>query len=297
MKVKSYDQGDLYLGHCLDVMGNLEDYSVDLVFGSPPYGVQRSYGELDFNLSGQDWVDWMAEIVEESLIVCKGLVAFVVGHGNNEKPYKWDATPALLCADLHRKGINLREPKWFHRHGIPGSGGPDDLRKDIEWIICATNGGKLPWSNNKACGHPPKYPPGGEMSYRTKDGTRRNKVTSTSGNTKKGCRRITKKHDRKVTDIVNPGNVIKCSVGRGHLGSNLAHENEAPFPEKLATFFILTFCPPGGTVFDPFGGSGTTATAAIKTGRKFITCDNRESQWRLMKKRLYQIDTHPHHLI
>jgi DNA modification methylase len=38
----------------------------------------------------------------------------------------------------------------------------------------------------------------------------------------------------------------------------------------------LTRTPTGGIVFDPFIGSGTTAIAAIKTGRPFYGCDNNQ---------------------
>lgn len=62
------------------------------------------------------------------------------------------------------------------------------------------------------------------------------------------------------------------------MGSPLAHENEAPFPESLAEFFVKTFCPPGGIVCDPFVGSGTTAKVACVNGRHFIGCDIREDQ-------------------
>jgi len=86
--------------------------------------------------------------------------------------------------------------------------------------------------------------------------------------------------------VVNPGNVIKCKVGGGHLGSKLAHENEAPFPEKLAEFFIKSFCPPGGIVLDPFGGSGTTASVAKQNGRDYISVDIRQSQIELTQRRL-----------
>ena len=69
------------------------------------------------------------------------------------------------------------------------------------------------------------------------------------------------------------------------MGSKLAHENEAPFPEKLAEFFIRSWCPPGGTVLDPFCGSGTTLAVATKCGRNSIGIDIRESQVDLTKRR------------
>lgn len=73
------------------------------------------------------------------------------------------------------------------------------------------------------------------------------------------------------------------------MGSKLAHENEAPFPEKLAEFFIKSFCPPGGTVLDPFCGSGTVAAVAERLGRNSIGYDIRESQIELTKRRLTEV--------
>ena len=70
------------------------------------------------------------------------------------------------------------------------------------------------------------------------------------------------------------------------MGDPLAHENEAPFSEDLADAFIRSFCPPGGTVLDPFCGSGTTLAVAAKTGRKSIGFDIRESQIDLSRRRL-----------
>jgi len=70
------------------------------------------------------------------------------------------------------------------------------------------------------------------------------------------------------------------------MGHDLAHSNEAPFPLKLAAFFVQSFAPPGGTVCDPFAGSGTTAHAAYEHGRRFVGCDLRQSQVDLTLRRL-----------
>jgi DNA modification methylase len=71
-----------------------------------------------------------------------------------------------------------------------------------------------------------------------------------------------------------------------YLGDCLCHENEAPFPEALAEFFVRSFCPPGGTVLDPFSGSGTTTAVALRHGRRAIGIDVRQSQIDLVAKRL-----------
>jgi hypothetical protein len=156
-------------GDCLQIMANMEPDSVDLIFGSPPYEDARTYG-IDFKLKGQDWVDWMVRVYEEASRVSKGLVAFVV-QGRTRK-FKWSCTPALLIADLHRAGFNVRNPAIYHRSGIPGSGGPDWLRSDYEWVVCVSPPGRLVWSDNVACGNVPVCEPGGEPTHRKKDGGR-----------------------------------------------------------------------------------------------------------------------------
>jgi DNA modification methylase len=47
----------------------------------------------------------------------------------------------------------------------------------------------------------------------------------------------------------------------------------ATFPPDLIEPCILAGAPVGGTVLDPFGGSGTTAGVAVKHGRKAILCE------------------------
>ena len=261
----------------------LDDKSVDLVFCSPPYEARRMYAELGFNRAGMDWVWWAAQRYMECLRVCRGLVAWVVGHGSGR--HDWSAAPMLLAADLKRAGVKLRPPGFYHRRGIPGTGGSDGLAHMVEFIICATDHGKeLPWSDNKAMGSPCKHKTGGAMSYRHEDGRRRNVRTGKKALGNNGR-----------PDITNPGNfidfdVVRGKVGKGHMGSDLAHEGEAPFPEWLAEFYIRTYCPPGGVVLDPFVGSGTTLAVAKKHGRSGVGFDIRQSQVDLTLRRLAEID-------
>jgi hypothetical protein len=325
----------------------------NLVFGSPPYELARLYLEGGKNLGlamrTRQWVKWMADIYEAAQYCCKGLVAFVVA-GQTDS-YRWSAGPALLAAELVERGLWLRNPLVFHRVGIPGSGAKDWLRSDYEWILCTSRPGRLPWSDNTAMGHAPKWAPGGEMSHRLSSGERRNQWGSnkstnhrkkdgsrapiapkpshrlrTKGGSPKDIvkdrakwgtgRRVTRGNangDTQSGDFydppvkANPGNMIeqtytftasqlaelmgggdvrKLIVGGGVMGDDLCHQNEAPFPEKLAEFMIRTFCPPGGHVCDPFSGSGTTAKVAKMLGRQFSGCDIRQSQVNLTKKRL-----------
>jgi hypothetical protein len=303
---------EIITGDCLEVMRRMEPASVDLVFTSPPYEAARTYG-IDFTLKGQEFVDWCVERYLECLRVCKGLVAWVIE--GQTRSYRYSAAPILLMADLHRKGVHLRKPPIFSRVGIAGSGGPDWLRNDYEFIVCATSGGRLPWSDNVAMGHKPKWAPGGAMSHRVSNGARVNQwghpidsgatVTLDGGKVRSRGKRPShqlapnhKQHTKTRANgvkevqtyipptLANPGNVIRCKVGGGLMGSKLCHENEAPFPESLAEFFIRSFCPPNGTVLDCFSGSGTTVSVAKRLNRNGIGIDIRESQCDLARRRL-----------
>lgn len=241
------------------------DDSFDLVFCSPPYEAQRTYSELNFSLSGDEFVQWAADCFMECLRVSKGLVAWVIeGYTAN---FEYSASPFLLMAEIKNRGAKLRKPVVYQRNGIPGTGGPDWLRNDWEPIICATKNGRLPWSNNAAMGSAPKQNKPRQATNRQKDGVRKD-VTYND------------------PEVCNPGNVIKGLVGSGGLGWADAHENEAPFPEWLAEFFVRSFCPPDGVVLDPFSGSGTTVSVAVKCGRSGVGVDARESQVWLGETRL-----------
>ena len=60
----------------------------------------------------------------------------------------------------------------------------------------------------------------------------------------------------------------------------------ATFPPDLIEPCILAGCPVGGTVLDPFGGSGTTAGVAMRNGRNAILCELNPEYAALMPERI-----------
>jgi DNA modification methylase len=62
----------------------------------------------------------------------------------------------------------------------------------------------------------------------------------------------------------------------------------ATWPEALVERILKAGCPEGGTVLDPFMGSGTTALVARKLGRKSVGIELNEEYARLAAKRLSQ---------
>lgn len=62
--------------------------------------------------------------------------------------------------------------------------------------------------------------------------------------------------------------------------------HKAPYPLDLARIPILSSCPAGGIVLDPFLGSGTTAVAAKELGRHFLGCDLSQEWCEKAEKRI-----------
>lgn len=60
----------------------------------------------------------------------------------------------------------------------------------------------------------------------------------------------------------------------------------ATYPEELVRNCILAGCPAGGTVLDPFSGSGTTGKVALDLGRQYIGIELNPEYVKLSQKRV-----------
>lgn len=62
--------------------------------------------------------------------------------------------------------------------------------------------------------------------------------------------------------------------------------NETQKPVEIVAPLIEYACPPGGLLFEPFGGAAPASLYAAQTGRRAIVCDVREQQCEAAAKRL-----------
>ncbi len=65
-------------------------------------------------------------------------------------------------------------------------------------------------------------------------------------------------------------------------------ENKHPTVKsrKLMAYLIRLVTPPGGTVLDPFMGSGSTGVAALEEGMDFVGIERESEYYETAKERL-----------
>jgi hypothetical protein len=110
----------------------LPNQSVDLVMGSPPYCDARTYDDGTLpagrvvSLDCDGWVRWMLDVTTEALRVSRGAVVWVAAGVTRDRAY-WPACEGLMW-EWYKRGGSAYRPCYWHRVGIPGSGGDQWFR-------------------------------------------------------------------------------------------------------------------------------------------------------------------------
>lgn len=240
---------------------------VDLVLGSPPYTNRRTYidasNAIDMRRKAMEWVPWMMDVTREGLRISRGPVMWVVNGCVEDGKYQ----PAVegLIWEAYKAGIKCEHPLIWSKNAAPN-------RKDWwcnawEFIVAFYPDGWDHDFNWRAVATAQKYKSGG--GFRQRDAH--------------GRRRVSPPKPR--NEFARPYDILRVTVGGGHMGSELAGENEAAYPESLVEPIILALTKPGDTVADTFSGSGTTVAVAERLGRKGIGIDCRPSQLELGTRR------------
>jgi site-specific DNA-methyltransferase (adenine-specific) len=89
---------------------------------------------------------------------------------------------------------------------------------------------------------------------------------------------------KRRSKIANP----KSQAGSARPAQQISDGHPAPFPEELIYRLIKFYSYRGNVVLDPFGGTGTVAVVAKKTGRHFIHVDVSKKYCRIAAERLAQ---------
>jgi len=245
---------------CVDGMKLLPDKSIDLVVTSPPYDNIRNYHgfKLDLHTVGME----IYRVLKEG-----GIAVMVIQ--DQTKNYSKTLTSFKTIIDwCDNIGFKLFECLIYKKYGAEGAWWNKRFRVDHEYMPVFLKGEKPQYFNKEPLKIPSKW--GG--------------VTMTGGATRLTNGKTLKSRQIKINKMKCRGTVweyLTCGDG-----DKLKHQHPATFPDKLPVDFIECFCPENGIVLDPFMGSGTTAIAAIKVGRKFIGFEISKEYCELAEKRI-----------
>ncbi len=228
---------------------------VDLIFTSPPYADARKkhYDSIDPNVF-PEWFLAFSDVFAKCLKPSGSLVINIkdkVVNGVRNR-YVWRTLMALESAGW----CAIDDYVWQKPNPMPGYW-PSRLSDAWEYCFHLSRSTRPYFSHESV-----KKPIGSwaEPRLRNLDELRNDSATGS------GFGRDLNKWKNKAT--VLPNNVVSVPL----VGRNKQHP--AVFPLGLPRFFIKLLCPPDGLVVDPFGGSGTTAVAALQENRRAISIDN-----------------------
>lgn len=262
---------NIYFGDCKNLMSLLPDKCINLIFTSPPYANLRKYGKNNEGCIHPDkYVPWLMEFIKEFYRILKPDGSFIININDKvvkkeRHLYIFDLVPAIV----REAGFSFIETYIWHKGdgGFPGVRGfrfPDAFEY-VFWF--AKDKDKVTF--NRA-----------DVKVKAKYNDKRtNKVTTKSGYT------LNRANFNKKTSY--PRNVIYLPAGaRLSRKDLLKYHHPAIMPEELAEFFIKLGSNKGDLVFDPFGGSGTTAVMARKLNRNFLISDIVKEICELIRYRL-----------
>ena len=251
---------------CLDTMRGMDAGSVDMILTSPPYDGIRTYKGFTFDVQA---------IAGEAYRVIKpgGVVAWNIAdqvkqqaHSLTSYRHLFAFTDAgfILHQPLIIEKLNLNQPGKCYRKYWDAS--------EYVWILTkgppATFNG-IEDRRNATAGAFRNY-----TGHREPDGTYKKYY----GKGKKGytCPEFGKRT-----------NVWRITAGGGKSATDpIAHKHPAIMHEQLARDLITSWSDPGDLVYDPFMGSGTTAVAAIKEGRRWAGSEISGDYCKLIKMRV-----------
>jgi DNA modification methylase len=245
---------------CVEAMKMFPAESIDMVVTSPPYDGIRDYKgfAIDMSAVGKE----VFRVLKNGGIAAMVIQDQTVNFGKTLTSFR---TIIDWCDNA---GFKLFECLIYKKYGAEGAWWNKRFRVDHEYMPLFLKGNRPQYFNKEPLKIPSKWAG----------------VTLTGGAT-----RCTNGKTLKARPIkINP---VKC---RGTLweyltcgdGGRLKHEHPATFPDMLPYDLIQCFCPEGGIVLDPFMGSGTTAIAALRLGRKFIGLDISKEYCNLARKRI-----------
>lgn len=288
--------------HCADArhMDAIPDEAVHLVVTSPPYNVGKPYDGHNDSLPLDEYLEMLNQVWLECyrVLVPGGRLCINVAN-TDRKPYM--PLNALITAELLRMNQE-RGTKWL-------------MRGEIIWDKGASVGVSTAWGSFGRSSDPVLRDVHEYIMVFSKErfrlpGGRETGITG--GEFVSWTRSIWRPEDNLPQLVARFREKIADARRRGKddrwLAESLARaalqhftrpseavwemttestvDHPAPFPVELPRRLILLYTAPGDVVLDPFMGSGSTAIAAVLTGRHYVGYEISAEYCALARRRL-----------
>ena len=290
-------------GDCTETLQKLDDKSINTCITSPPYWGLRDYGESDqlgLEDTPDEFVNNLVKVFREVKRVLRddGTVWLNLGdsyssggrttttnqslRGDKDygvtrpkpskgiKPKDLIGIPWRVALALQQDGWYLRQDIIWHKPNPMPESVKDRCTKAHEYIFLLSKNQKY-YFDNEAIKEDAKYPQGPNSPQNIKKGVGKKGMDTRGGLSKIGA--LPKKNKRSVWTVTT----------KPFKGAHFA-----TFPMDLIEPCVLAGCPKGGTVLDPFGGSGTTGIVATNHNRNAILCELNQEYIEIAKDRINQ---------
>ncbi len=237
-------------GDVLNEMAKIPDQSVHLTVTSPPYNLGVPYTGYDDAREYGEYRRWLKEVWREVFRVTVRGGRFALN------------TAPTSISNYHPIQIDLTNDA--REVGF-------DFRTQLIWYKQNMTAKRTAWGSFRRPSHPHIIP-----SWEYVD------VLQKYGPVLDG-----RKEDADITSK----EFVEWSDGFWTIPpeSSRPTNHPAPFPEQLVERLLKFYSFRGNTILDPFGGSGTVAAVAKRTGRPFIYIDQSEDYADFARKRLSKV--------
>ncbi len=249
---------------CIKFMKKLPDNCIDLTVTSPPYDNLRDYENKlvwDYNT--------FRKVARELYRVTKkgGIVVWVIAD-KTDKGNK-SLTSFKHALYFQEVGFNIYDVIIYEKAGS-GPPHPNRYFNSFEYMFVMSKGKpntvNLLKDKRNSCAGMSTF---GDITRREKDGS------------------LTNKGKKVINEFGIRTNIWRYNNGKGFSSKDkIAYEHPATFPEKLVEDHIKSWSNPGDIVFDPFGGSGTTAKVSIDLDRQWLYVEKVEKYCDIAKRRI-----------
>lgn len=238
----------IILGDCLEIMKTIPDNSVDLTFADPPFNLKKRYNGYKDSKQLQDYLTWSKQWIHEMVRITKPSGSIFV----HNIP-KWLTYYASF----------LNEVAYF-KHWIAWDAPTAPMGKSLQ---------------------PSHY----GILYYAKD-HRKNKFYEIRYPHKRcrKCNYLSKDYGGKKAGLHPFGPLVSDVWTDIHRIKHSKYRDEHPcqLPVHLLERIILMCTDENDIILDPFVGTGTTAVAAKRLGRRFIGIDIDETYVNITRDKL-----------